>query len=32
MKLGDGLFLKCAREIAQEYPQIEYDEKQVDTM
>ena len=32
MKLGDGLFLKCLREIAQEYPQIEYDEKQVDTM
>jgi isocitrate dehydrogenase (NAD+) len=32
MKMGDGLFLKCLREIAEEYPQIEYDEKQVDTM
>lgn len=32
MKMGDGLFLKCIREIAEEYPQIEYEEKQVDTM
>lgn len=32
MKLGDGLFLKCLREIASEYPQIKYEEKQVDTM
>ena len=32
MKMGDGLFLKCLREIAEEYPQISYDEKQVDTM
>lgn len=31
-KMGDGLFLKCLREIAEEYPDIEYDEKQVDTM
>jgi isocitrate dehydrogenase (NAD+) len=31
-KKGDGLFLKCLREIADEYPQIEYEEKQVDTM
>lgn len=30
--MGDGLFLKCLREIAEEYPQIEYTEKQVDTM
>jgi len=32
MKMGDGLFLKCLREIRQEYPNIEYDEKQVDTI
>jgi isocitrate dehydrogenase (NAD+) len=32
MKMGDGLFLKCLREIAQEYPEIEYSETQVDTM
>ena len=32
MKKGDGLFLKCLREISEEYPSIEYDEKQVDTM
>lgn len=30
--MGDGLFLNCLREIAQEYPTIQYDEKQVDTM
>lgn len=30
--MGDGLFLKCLREIAEEYPSIQYDEKQVDTM
>lgn len=32
MKMGDGLFLRCLREIAQEYPTIEYDEEQVDTI
>ena len=32
MKLGDGLFLKVCREIAEDYPEIEYNEKQVDTM
>lgn len=30
--MGDGLFLKCLREIAEEYPKIHYEEKQVDTM
>ena len=30
MKLSDGLFLRCAREIAQEYPGIEYKELIVD--
>jgi isocitrate dehydrogenase (NAD+) len=30
MKLGDGLFLRCAREMAQEYPDIEYKELIVD--
>lgn len=32
MKKGDGLFLDCVREIAEEYPSIKYSEKQVDTM
>jgi isocitrate dehydrogenase (NAD+) len=30
MKLGDGLFLRCARETAKEYPDIEYRELIVD--
>jgi len=30
MKLGDGLFLRCAREVAREYPEIEYKELIVD--
>ena len=30
MKLSDGLFLECARAVAREYPDIEYDEKIVD--
>ncbi len=30
MKLGDGLFLKSAREVANEYADIKYDEKIVD--
>ena len=30
MKLGDGLFLKSAREVAREYADIKYDEKIVD--
>jgi len=30
MKLGDGLFLRCAREIAKRYPEIEYKELIVD--
>lgn len=30
MKLGDGLFLRCAREIAREYPDVEYKELIVD--
>jgi isocitrate dehydrogenase (NAD+) len=30
MKLGDGLFLRCAREMAQQYPEIEYRELIVD--
>ncbi|CAI2371203.1 unnamed protein product [Moneuplotes crassus] len=32
MKKGDGLFLECLREINEEYPTIQYSEKQVDTM
>ncbi len=30
MKLGDGLFLRCAREVAKEFPEIEYKELIVD--
>lgn len=30
MKLTDGLFLRCAREVAQEYPEIQYAEAIVD--
>jgi isocitrate dehydrogenase (NAD+) len=30
MKLADGLFLRCAREVAERYPQIEYTELIVD--
>ncbi|MBF6567352.1 MAG: isocitrate/isopropylmalate dehydrogenase family protein [Candidatus Binataceae bacterium] len=30
MKLSDGLFLKCARAIARDYPRIEYREQIVD--
>jgi len=30
MKLGDGLFLKCARQVASQFPEISYDEMIVD--
>jgi isocitrate dehydrogenase (NAD+) len=30
MKLSDGLFLKCARKVAQDFPRIKYDEQIVD--
>jgi isocitrate dehydrogenase (NAD+) len=30
MKLGDGLFIDCARKVAQEFPEITYDERIVD--
>jgi isocitrate dehydrogenase (NAD+) len=30
MKLGDGLFLTCARTVAREFPDVKYDEKIVD--
>jgi isocitrate dehydrogenase (NAD+) len=30
MKMGDGLFLSCARRVAAEYPEIAYDERIVD--
>jgi isocitrate dehydrogenase (NAD+) len=30
MKLSDGLFLRCAREVAQEFPAIEYQELIID--
>ena len=30
MKLGDGLFLRCCREVADDYPDIQYNELIVD--
>jgi isocitrate dehydrogenase (NAD+) len=30
MKLGDGLFLECVREVARDYPDVAYDERIVD--
>ena len=30
MKMGDGLFIRCARAVAGEYPEIGYDEQIVD--
>ncbi len=32
MKLSDGLFLSCARKIAEEYPDIEFEDMIVDAM
>jgi isocitrate dehydrogenase (NAD+) len=32
LKLSDGLFLECAREVAAAYPQIEYRERIVDAL
>lgn len=32
MKLSDGLFLKCCRAMAKEYPKIEYEEVLVDSL
>jgi len=30
MKLGDGLFLRCSRQVSERYPEIEYDELIID--
>jgi len=30
MKMGDGLFLACAREMAKQFPEVTYDERIVD--
>jgi isocitrate dehydrogenase (NAD+) len=30
MKLSDGLFIECARRVAKEFPEIQYDERIVD--
>ncbi len=32
MKLSDGLFLQCVREVAEDYPEIECDDRIVDAM
>lgn len=31
MKRADGLFLECCREVAQQYPNIQYEEMLIDT-
>lgn len=31
-QLGDGLFISVCKQVSQKYPQIEYNEEQVDTM
>ncbi|MBP7775818.1 MAG: isocitrate/isopropylmalate dehydrogenase family protein [Acidobacteria bacterium] len=30
MKLSDGLFIECARRVAKDYPEVQYDERIVD--
>lgn len=30
MKMADGLFIKCCREVSEKYPDIKYDEMIVD--
>jgi 3-isopropylmalate dehydrogenase len=32
LRVGDGLFLDCVREVARSYPEIEYEERIVDAM
>lgn len=32
MKMGDGLFLECCREVAKKYPNIKYDEEPLDNV
>jgi isocitrate dehydrogenase (NAD+) len=32
MRMSDGLFLRCAREVADEFPFIAFDEKPIDTV
>ena len=32
MRMSDGLFLKCAREVADEFPFIEFDQKLIDNV
>ena len=32
IKLGDGLFLRCARKVAEEYPEIQYEEVIIDAL
>ena len=32
MRMSDGLFLKCCRETAEKYPEIRFEEKNLDTV
>ncbi|MDA3039560.1 MAG: isocitrate/isopropylmalate dehydrogenase family protein [Actinomycetota bacterium] len=32
LRVTDGLFLECVREVAEEYPEVEYEEQLVDAM
>jgi isocitrate dehydrogenase (NAD+) len=31
-RLSDGLFLKCARNVAEKYPEIQFEEMYLDTV
>ncbi|EDW70979.1 probable isocitrate dehydrogenase [NAD] subunit alpha, mitochondrial isoform X1 [Drosophila virilis] len=32
MRMSDGLFLRCVRDVAQDYPKIQFDERYLDTV
>ena len=32
LRISDGLFVECVRDVAKSYPQVEYDEKIIDAM
>lgn len=32
LRVSDGLFIECVRQVAKKYPQVEYDEKIIDAM
>ena len=32
MRMSDGLFIKCCRQAAEEYPEVKYEESYLDTV